>query len=128
MASHFQQGLNLRENQEPAVAAGDNINEDMLLISKHSGGAVQEVHEGRGRRQGDKPEGGTAMVVLENPWLFRCGRRGEDGREGSPWLAYDRHAKTSREVHAVEDELGNIKGKVDQEIWSHTVGFVSGFC
>lgn len=79
---------------------------------------MQEVYEGRGRRQVDKSEGGTAMVVLENPWLFRCGRRGEDGREGSP----------CREVHAVEDELGNIKGKVDQEIGSHIVRFVSGFC
>lgn len=42
------------------------------------------LYQRRGRRQVDKSEGGMAMVVLENPWLFGCGRRGEDGREGSP--------------------------------------------
>lgn len=34
---------------------------------------------------------------------------------------HDRHAKTSLELHAVEDELGNIKRKVDQEIESHII-------
>lgn len=96
-----------RENQEPIVTAADNMRSDKPVISKHSGGDVQVACGGLYKLD----------VGEENPWLSRCGRRGE----GADMALHDRHPNTNLEVHAVEDELGNIKRKVDQEIESHII-------
>lgn len=96
---------------------------DTPVVPIHGRGAVPVVCRGGGHGQVDQPEGGTTEVAQEHPRaLFNCGRRGEViGRELSPRAAHGRHAKTGSELHAVEDKLGNIKGKADQGIKTRTV-------